>query len=238
MSALIGISMHHASSPIHAELDLFLTYIAKSVERAGGLPVFIPVELDDATLSRLHERLDGVLISGGDDVDPLHYGKERRAVVSPGDEIRDRVEMGLVRWAIKNEKPALGICRGAQVMNVAMGGTLHWDVSEHTGAGRHAFYPDLPTDLLAHEIKIEEDSLLSKIIGKPILKVNSLHHQAVKDVAPGFHAVAHAPDGITEAIELPSHPFALGVQWHPEALPNQPEAQAVFRAFVKACENN
>ncbi|HQW35171.1 MAG TPA: gamma-glutamyl-gamma-aminobutyrate hydrolase family protein [Thermoflexales bacterium] len=236
MSALIGISMHPASSPIHQELDQFLMYIAKSVERAGGLPVFIPLELDDVTLRRLHDRLDGVLISGGDDVDPLAYGKERRVQVTPGDETRDRVEMSLVRWAVKSNKPALGICRGAQIMNVAMGGTLHWDVSEHTGAGRHDFYPDLPTDLLAHEIKIEEDSLLSRVIGKPILRVNSLHHQAVKDVAPGFHAVAHAPDGITEAIELPHHPFALGVQWHPEALPEQPEAQAVFKAFVKACQ--
>lgn len=109
------------------------------------------------------------------------------------------------------------------------------DVSEHPNAQRHTFYPDLPHDLLTHAVQLAEDSLLSTILKQPQIMVNSLHHQACREVASPLRVVASAPDAMVEALEMPEHPFALAVQWHPEALPQQAEAQALFEAFVKAC---
>jgi putative glutamine amidotransferase len=231
---LIGITIPPKTAPDRAELDSLLEAILRGVEKAGGLPLLIPFGLAEGTLRELYTRLDGLLVSGGGDIDPAHYGAEMVANIDGVDAERDRTEMTLVRWMSQDDKPFFGICRGAQVLNVALGGTLYRDVSEHTGASRHSFYPDLPYDLRPHEIKIEEDSLLAKAIGQPIVTVNSLHHQAVKDLAPGLRVVALAPDGIIEAIELPQRPFVLGVQWHPECLPDAPEMVRLFEAFVQA----
>jgi putative glutamine amidotransferase len=229
---LIGITIPPKTAPDRAELDSLLEAIVRGVERAGGLPLLIPLHLSETTLQELYTRLDGLLVSGGGDIDPVHYGAEMHAGIDGVDAERDRTEMTLVRWMAKDSKPFFGICRGAQVLNVTLGGTLYRDVSEHAGAGRHSFYPDLPNDLRAHEIKIEEESTLAKVIGRPITTVNSLHHQSVKEVAPGLRAVAQAPDGIIEAVEIPDRAFAVGVQWHPECLPEAPEMRALFEAFV------
>ncbi len=239
MSApLVGITIPPKTAPDRAELDSLLDAIVSSVEHAGGLPLLIPLGLGEATLRGLYARLDGLLVSGGGDIDSAHYGAQMGSHIDGVDAERDRTEMTLVRWMAEDTKPFFGICRGAQVLNVALGGTLYSDVSEHTGAGRHSFYPNLPYDLRPHEIKIEEDTLMARIIGQPIVTVNSLHHQAVKDLAPGLRAVALAPDGIVEAVELPQRPFVLGVQWHPECLPNAPEMRRLFEAFVHASSTN
>lgn len=234
---LVGITIPPKTAPDRAELDSLLEAIVQGVERAGGLPLLIPLGLAEPTLRDLYARLDGLLVSGGGDIDPAHYGAEMAANIDGVDAERDRTEMTLVRWMAQDTKPFFGICRGAQVLNVALGGTLYRDVSEHPGAGRHSFYPDLPYDLRPHEIKIEEDSVLAKVIGQPIVTVNSLHHQSVKDLAPGLRITAIAPDGIIEAIELPQRPFVLGVQWHPECLPQAPEMQRLFEAFVTASQD-
>ncbi|MGH2523265.1 MAG: gamma-glutamyl-gamma-aminobutyrate hydrolase family protein [Anaerolineales bacterium] len=236
---LIGITTHSHADPDRAELDLLLDMIVRAVERAGGLPVLIPHGMSEATLRRLYARLDGLLFSGGGDVGPARYGAEMRPAILGVDAKRDNAELALARWVIKEEKPFFGICRGAQVLNVALGGTLYPDVSEHPGAGRHAFCLNLPLDLrphaIQHEIQIEEDSTLARVIGQPIITVNSLHHQACREVAPGLRAAAHAPDGIIEAVEAPANPFGLAVQWHPECLPDAPEMRRLFERFVAAC---
>ncbi len=231
---LIGITIHPRTAPDRDELDDLLDGIVAGVERAGGLPLLIPLGLSDTTLQALYARLDGLLLSGGGDINPEHYGLPASAAISGVDAERDRTELTLLRWLTDDEKPFFGICRGTQVLNVAMGGTLYQDVSEHPGAIKHTYYPDLPRDLRPHEIKIEEDSLLAKVVGQPIMYVNSLHHQALKDVAAGLKISAVAPDGMVEAVELPNRPFALGVQWHPECLPDAPEMRALFEAFVDA----
>jgi putative glutamine amidotransferase len=231
---LIGITIHPRTAPDRDELDDLLDGIVTGVERAGGLPLLIPLGLSDITLQALYSRLDGLLLSGGGDIHPEQYGLPLTEVVSGVDAERDRTELTLIRWLTNDEKPFFGICRGTQVLNVAMGGTLYRDVSEHPGAIKHTYYPNLPRDLRPHEIKIEEDSLLAKVVGQPILHVNSLHHQALKDVAAGLKVSAVAPDGMVEAVELPDRPFALGVQWHPECLPDAPEMRALFEAFVNA----
>jgi putative glutamine amidotransferase len=236
---LIGLTLHPVTDPDRAELDLLLDNIIRCVERVGGLPVLIPLGLDEGTLLGLYARLDGVLFSGGGDIDPARYGAEWHPRIGGVDAERDRLELALARWVVADEKPFFGICRGSQILNVALGGTLYRDIGEHPGAQRHTFpYPEFPHALRPHEIKVEEDSLLADVLGEPMIAVNSLHHQANQDIAPGLRVVARAPDGIVEALEIPDHPFGLTVQWHPECLPDAPEMQRLFEAFVAAAGEN
>ncbi|HZG66342.1 MAG TPA: gamma-glutamyl-gamma-aminobutyrate hydrolase family protein [Herpetosiphonaceae bacterium] len=231
---LIGITTHAPTAPDRATLDQLLAQIWGAVAAAGGLPVLIPPGLSTATLWGVFARLDGLLLSGGGDIDPSCYGASPAALVSGVDGVRDRVELDLAHWALDEGKPVLGICRGLQVLNVAGGGTLYRDIGKHPGVHRHTYYPGYPFDLLAHPVEIAVGSRLAHVVGRTTLMVNSLHHQACQAIAPGLHAVARAPDGLIEALEAPEHPFALGVQWHPETLPGLVEMQALFRAIVAA----
>jgi putative glutamine amidotransferase len=235
---LIGITTHPATSPHRASLDTLLDNIVRAVERAGGLPTLIPPDMSESTLHGLFERLDGVLLSGGDDIDPMHYGGASSPSVDAADATRDRMEISLSRWVVERAKPVLGICRGMQVLNVALGGTLYADTSEHPGVQRHTYYPDIPFDLRPHAVQIAEDSTLARVVGRSLLMVNSLHHQACRKIAAGLRVSAYAPDRMVEAIEAPGHPFALAVQWHPEALPDAPEMRALFEALVAASAGN
>ncbi len=232
---LIGITTHPIDSEDRAVLDLLIAQIVAGIERAGGLPVLIPLGLEQHTLRAMLARLDGLLLSGGGDIDPALYGALKTEHVSGIDAIRDQTEITLCKDALDTHKPLFGICRGTQLMNVALGGTLYRDISENPNADRHTFYPDLPHDLRAHAVQLAEDSLISTILKQPQIMVNSLHHQACRDVATPLRVVASSPDGMVEALEMPEHPFALSVQWHPEAMPNAAEAQALFEAFVQAC---
>lgn len=232
---LIGLTTHPWDAPDRPSLDRLLDAIVQAVERAGGLPLLLPPALADATLRRIFERLDGVLFTGGGDIDPAHYGGAPSDRLGGVDPARDHLELTLARWTVDEGKPVFGICRGLQTLNVALGGALYGDISEHPDAQRHTYYPGLPFDLRPHPVDITADSTLARIIGEPRVMVNSLHHQAVRVVAPGLRVVARAEDGLVEALEAPGHPFALAVQWHPEALPDAPEMQRLFRAFVDAC---
>ncbi len=208
---------------------------AYAVADAGGAPVMIPSIPDDSLLSALYERLDGLLITGGPDLDPARYGQERHPLTDGGDARMEHVELYLTRRALQDGMPVLGICRGCQVLNVAAGGTLHQHVSDEVGDG--VAHPDYlhPRDYLGHTVRIDEGSRLGRIVGRREMAVNSMHHQAVRDLAPGLHPTAVAPDGLVEAIEQPGLPFAVAVQWHPEELYREEDSQAaLFRAFVDA----
>ncbi len=235
-SPLIGITVHPKTAPDRAELDELLEAIAQSVERAGGLPILIPLGLSEATLRGLYAQLGGLLLSGGGDIDPARYGADWHETIGGVNAERDRAEFVLARWATADDqvKPLFGICRGAQVLNVALGGTLYRDIGEYPNAIRHTYPTAEYAAQCPHEIKVEEESALARIVGQPVISVNSLHHQAVKDVAPGLAVSARAPDGLVEAVELPHHPFVLAVQWHPECLPGWPEHRGLFEAFVAA----
>lgn len=230
----IGITLHPTDAPDRAELDLLAAQIADGVRRAGGEPVLIPPDLDETILHAVYRNIDGLILSGGGDVDPARYGEAAIPAVGGVSAQRDHTELLLTRWALADHKPLFGICRGLQLLNVACGGALYQDVSEHAGAARHAFYPHYPHDYLAHTITIAGGSQLATLLGEEQAQVNSLHHQACRRVAPGLRVVAAAPDGIVEAAEVVGHPFALAVQWHPEALPDAPESQALFSALVVA----
>ena len=186
--------------------------------------------------------IDGLMLTGGDDVAPARYGQPAHPTVVEAEPGRDEFEIALIAAARERQLPILAICRGVQVLNVACGGTLVQDIpSELTGALAHslAVPPNQPYSL-AHEVWIEKDSLLSKLMRERLAddtcEVNSRHHQAVKDVARGFRVSATAPDGVIEAIEDPAAPFCLGVQWHPENFFRTGEFRALFEGFVEAAQ--
>jgi putative glutamine amidotransferase len=215
------------------------TAIIESLERAGALPVMIPSNVSDETLRSIYDRLDGVMLPGGGDIDPEYYHEERHPKTIVNDPLRDQTELKLVKWAVADDLPLFGICRGHQVINVAMGGSLIQDIPSEVEAPElkaHDIPDGLPRSTRMHEIKLEKQSRLASIVGSTHVPVNSLHHQAVKDLAPGFVATAVSPDGVIEAMEMPDKRFTLSVQWHPEDLAaNDGKMQAIFDAFVAAC---
>lgn len=212
------------------------THYVRAILEAGGIPVLIPNQLSQADMDDLLPRLGGILFTGGGDIRTDLFNGAPHPKVSEVDDERDALELPLLRRVVEEGRPFFGICRGFQVANVALGGTLYTHIpDQHPGAVRHDLYPHIPRDTIAHEVRIEEDSRMAQIVGTPILRVNSLHHQGIKDLAPALKAVGYAPDGLIEAVELPDHPFGLAVQWHPEWLTTQPEMRNLFRKFVEAC---
>lgn len=229
--------MADQSPPVEI-IGLMPAYI-RAVEAAGGLPVLIPLGLSETDLYAMFERLDGLLLPGGGDINPLVYGGQVNPTIWGVDEDRDRVEMLLARKAAAATKPVLAICRGHQIFNVALGGTLWTDIlTERPDSLKHDYYKIRPRNALIHEVVIQPDSLLARSLGTTKTTVNSLHHQAVRDLAEPLTVVATAPDGLVEATELPGHPFAVSVQWHPENLvDDDPAMLDLFRAFVQAAVN-
>ncbi|MBC8162887.1 MAG: gamma-glutamyl-gamma-aminobutyrate hydrolase family protein [Roseiflexaceae bacterium] len=214
------------------------TYI-DAVVRAGGVPILVPLIDNQRALRRIYDMLDGVLLAGGGDVNPTLYGEEPIPELGTIDELRDIVELPLVQWALADGKPILGICRGVQVLNVALGGTLYQDIPAQLASTVHdQSYTSQDWTHMAHDLQLAEDSDLAELFGTTEFPTNSLHHQALKDVAPGLRAVGWAPDGVVEAVESTDDRFIVGLQCHPEALQGEadPRWQALFRRFVERCE--
>jgi putative glutamine amidotransferase len=240
---LIGIPVYksQAHEPPHLPFYALSPLYTEGVVAGGGAPVQIPLGLDQDTLRAIFDRLDGLLLAGGGDVDPAFFDETAGDKVYSVDRERDEIEITLVRWAIGSGKPLFAICRGHQVMNVALGGSLYQDIlSDMPGAIRHAYFTKdgFARDYPAHDVRLVPDSRLASLLGGDHFTVNSLHHQGVKDLAPDLTPVGHAPDGLVEALEVHGHPFAIGVQWHPEALaPNDPAMRRLFEALVEAARN-
>lgn len=213
-----------------------------AVIAVGGVPVLLPLGLDEARLSRALARADALLLAGGEDMAPALFGEEPHPKLGVVDAERDAAEMALARQALEMGMPLLAICRGIQVLNVAAGGTLFQDIgSQIDGALKHdCFYPAYPRDHIAHTVEIAPGSRLAAIVAQDAIlrsgvPVNSLHHQAIKALGAGLRVVARAPDGIVEAVEGTGAAWVLGVQWHPEELaPARADMRAIFRAFVEA----
>jgi len=209
----------------------------ESIRRAGGDPWVVESGANPA--ADVIRRAGGILLAGGGDVNPALFGETPHPAFDAAESGRDDYEIELIRLAMERHMPLLAICRGIQVLNVAMGGTLVQDIpSELPGTLEHklAVPPHAAYDL-AHEIWIEKDSLLSRVAGeeRETRDVNSRHHQSVKELGEGFITTATAPDGVIEAIEDPSRRFCLGVQWHPENFYRTGEFRALFEGFVEAC---
>ncbi|MCB9076787.1 MAG: gamma-glutamyl-gamma-aminobutyrate hydrolase family protein [Anaerolineaceae bacterium] len=215
-----------------------------AILQAGGIPILIPVEVNGYQLMEIFNRVDGILFSGGGDVDPAFYN-EKPAVDNLSDiqKERDIHELELMRLTMEQQKPFFAICRGIQVMNVAVGGTLWQDVTkQYHNPIRHDFYYTdnrFPRYFIAHEVNVEKSSLLGQILDSERIPVNSLHHQGIKEISPVLRIAACADDGLVEALEVIDHPFGLGVQWHPEELVDEhSSARKIFEAFIEATRNH
>ena len=236
MRPIIGLtpSLETNESKIHTP-----TSYPKAIIAAGGTPLFFNVTRDTDIIEQYAALVDGVLFSGGDDVNPASYGEEQ--IWGCGDicPLRDDFEIKLLRVLVEKypKKPILGICRGAQVINVAMGGTLYQDLrSQVEGSIRHQ--QQQSSHYASHKATISEGSKLHAIYGSEEVMVNSFHHQAVKDIGKGLVVTARASDGVVEGLEKPDHPYFVAVQWHPERQvegPHHPEHKPLFQSFVDAC---
>ena len=216
--------------------EMGLTYVY-SVIGAGGLPFLIPILFPLEDIPVLRETFDGLLLIGGGDVDISRYGGKAHPSVWGSVPERDELEIRLAQTAYETGWPVFGICRGEQVMNVADGGKLYSDIPDQVPDVRilHSQPDSTPRNALIHNVSVQPGTLLHSILGKDTLQVNTYHHQAVS--VPGEKMIinAYSEDGIPEGIEIPGHPFALGVQWHPECLQEFEDHRKLFRAFIDAC---
>jgi putative glutamine amidotransferase len=238
MQPIIGITTFEGRNPDGLPIDTLLHAYIHAIIQAGGVPVLIPSMLAEQGWNVLYERLDGVLFSGGGDIAPEYYHGEKHQRIAGIDSLRDTIEFNLLHALIDDGKPFLGICRGIQTVNVGLGGTLYEHLGEQFPSEIDHTYPSTMRTTLVHEVKIEEGTRIAEVVGEPILKVNSLHHQGLKDIAPELRITGYAPDGLVEAVELPDHPFGLAVQWHPEWMTDQLSTRKLFKAFVEAAGNN
>lgn len=202
----------------------------------GGVPVMLPFAEGEAAMEKIAQTFDGFVFTGGDDIKPDYYNEKKVPECADDCEERDKLEFALFKEVIKTGKPVLGICRGMQFLNVAMGGSLYQDLPSMRKSDV-VHRQGQPYDGDIHTVEVYNDSLLHKIVKQDTISVNSLHHQAVKDLGKGVKACGIAPDGLVEAVYSPDHKFFLGVQWHPEMrFAKDENSMAIGKAFVDACK--
>jgi putative glutamine amidotransferase len=233
---LIGLtstaSTNASDSPV---CQLGQAYI-NAIQKAGGIPLAIPIGIDQVQVKSLLSRLDGLLLTGGGDIDPRTFKGASHPKVYGISSERDALEFYLLEAAVSLNKPFLAICRGIQVLNVAFGGDLYTHIQDQVEKSlKHDWFPKFPRDKIAHTVRLIPGSKLHRIFETDKIRVNSLHHQGIKTVGEGLKATAFAPDGLVEGLEVDGAGFAIGVQWHPECLPEDEKSARLFKAFVNAC---
>ncbi len=237
---VIGVPLMRSRNEYNAPIyGMRRTYL-RALHSAGAAPFTIPLEMDEDTYRALFERLDGVFLAGGEDIDPSNYGQARHELLGLTDAERDRVEILFTRWAVDEGKPILGVCRGHQVLSVALDGTMLQDVQAMwPGAERHDYRDNtqFTRNFLSHTIDLDPTSSLAQVMGARV-QVNSLHHQAIDRLGRGLKVVGTTTGGVIEAVELEHHPFAVGVQWHPEELIADANMLGLFQAFAHASNGN
>ena len=207
----------------------------ESIQRAGGLPLMLPLADGDEDISRFVELCDGFLFVGGPDIEPRRYGQELLPECGPRNLQRDALEWKLMKAALASDKPILGICRGIQVLNTVLGGTLYQDIPSQYKTDLSHSMPEPPYNRIAHPLQVVEGTPLAML--PPAEGINSRHHQAILDLAPGLEIMAYASDGIIEAVRMPEKSFVWAVQWHPEAYWEEDGIHIeLFRQLVAACE--
>ena len=204
-----------------------------------AVPIMIPLLVDDeATLRAMYDRLDGLFLAGGVDVDPASYQEDKLDVCGRTDPDRDAVELLLTKWALEDGKPVLGVCRGLQVINVACGGSLVQDLGQDAERYiKHDYFPsqEFPRDYMAHPAKVTPGSQLEQIYGSDTITVNSMHHQGIERLGSGLKATVLAPDDLIEGIEGTTDAFLVAVQWHPEVVVEKDlGTKRLFEAFKNA----
>lgn len=234
MKPIIGLTMGH-----NRDESVVNDGYTKAVLAWGGIPLMLPLQIKEEEMERLITLCDGFVFTGGGDIDPKYFGeeiKEYNGEISP---IRDEMEIPFMKLLAGRQKPVLGICRGAQVMNVALGGSIYQDLrAEQKQLVALDHKPKAPYDYPVHQVAITPGSLLHKTLGEKSIRVNSIHHQGFNQLGQGLSAGATAPCGLVEAIEGKNHPFFMGLQWHPEKMPEASATKSIFYAFIAACRKN
>ncbi len=237
MQPIIGITAGKDRNDTEIKKICLIDKYSNAISASGGIPFVIPPDISTQLIETIISRVDGIMVTGGGDIDTKRFNGQDHPRVYGVDVDRDNLEIELVYAAESCGKPLLGICRGIQIINVALGGDLFTDIQDQkTNPLKHDWFPDYPRNRLSHSVKIKSGSLLNKILEISITDVNSLHHQAIKNLPSKLSATAFAPDGIIEAIEIRDHPFFLGVQWHPEWLFDLETTQKLFKAFIYAAQ--
>lgn len=210
----------------------------RAVERGGGIPVIIPILEDGQNVEAIVKKIDGIIFTGGSDIDPQYYGELPQYGLGDINPERDKQEVALAKRVLyETDIPVLGICRGIQLLTVASGGTLYQDLKSQRKEGFNHTLTIAPKYHATHPVTIEKGSRLHEIFGKDTLGINGFNHQAVKTLGENFKATMIAPDGLVEGMELPGERFVVGVQWHPEMMIDRyPEYLSLFRAFVHSCK--
>ena len=231
---LIGITTRNRTDPDGHPMTALQHAYTRAIIQAGGLPILIPSMLGEEDFLDLYSYVAGILFTGGGDVLLEYFNGIDHPRIGEVDQARDSTEISLMRAAVNDGKPVLGICRGAQIMNVAMGGTLYTHIHDQLKGALDHDYPGDLRRILVHPVNVDESTRSAEIFGETLLNVNSLHHQGLKDIAPGLCVAGYAPDGLVEVVVMPGHPYAISVQWHPEWLTDQIPMQRLFKSFVDA----
>lgn len=208
-----------------------------AVSEAGGLPITLPIVKENILTKNYMKEMDGLIFTGGEDISPLLYGENPISQIGAVSFVRDKFEMCLFKSAREHHLPIMGICRGMQLINVALGGTLYQDINKQIegSLGHRSFNKNLEQP--HHKVSLTKDSRLYTLINKKEIGVNSFHHQSVKEIGKDLKAVAYSNDGIIEAIESVDSTFVLGMQWHPERMTHEyPMFKKIFELFISACK--
>ena len=209
----------------------------RALTAAGCAPVLIPLLDDDERLRAIYDRLDGILFPGGADVAPQEYGEQPIDNLNVVEPERDRVELKLARWAFEDDLPTLGICRGQQVLNVALGGSLFQDLRhQQVTTVEHSDADGRARNAMIHQVRLDPGSRLAQLIDETSMNVNSLHHQAVKAIAKPLRATGTSDDGVIESLESDDRRFLIAVQWHPEEIDSIPWVRRLFEGFARAAQ--
>ena len=231
----VGIASH--MGPENQDWNFIAADYVRAVEEGGGIPVLIPQCKSLEEIEEILSRLDGVLLSGGHDVNPAEYGQRVKKYCGTLMPMRDRQDIAVVKKAFEKKLPMLGICRGMQIMAVAFGGTMYQDLGAEGDYEEH-FTIMLPRNIASHTIHLQENSRIHSIFGEEQIDVNSFHHQAVCKAPENASVTESSEDQVVEALEFNGgHPFTMGVQWHPEMMYDSDSQKKLFETFVDACKH-
>ncbi|PAE26654.1 MULTISPECIES: gamma-glutamyl-gamma-aminobutyrate hydrolase family protein [Bacillaceae] len=234
MKPIIGVTSSLEAHRLSVSLDNI-----NSLVNAGAVPTVVPNLLDEENIMQLAETLDGLLVTGGGDIDPTLFGEEPHQKLGSICPERDIFEISIIQKMLALDKPILAICRGCQILSIAAGGDMYQDIYSQIGGNILQHSQKAPNWHASHFVNVNKDSLLYKITQTEKFKVNSYHHQAVRKMPENFEVCATSSDGVIEAYESKKHPFVLGVQWHPECLAQKKDglSYAIFEAFAEACKD-